>query len=279
MCLSVQWVAGSAALAAAGWAFLRYFEWKNLYFPAGPITTTPAEFGLEYEDVVFVSEDGNALHGWWIPHARARGSVIHCHGNAGNIGDRAWLAADFHRLGLNVFLFDYRGYGQSRGLPTERGTYADARAAFEVVRAKYGDADNPPILVHGQSLGGAVAIQLACDRPVCGLIVESTFTSVVEMGRKLYPRLPVRAFIRYRYNSLEKIARIAVPKLISHSRTDELVPFEMGQQLFNAASEPREFVALAGTHGEAGWGTTPEYWPCVERFVDRVFGPASGDMQ
>ena len=147
-------------LTVAGiWAYLRYFEWRNLYHPGHGITSTPAELGLEYEDITFVSEDGLQLNGWWIPHAQARGTIIHCHGNAGNMSDRVWLVGDLHRLGVNVFIFDYRGYGNSRGLPTEQGTYADARAAYEVVRAKYDDVDTPPVIVHGQSLGGAVAVQ------------------------------------------------------------------------------------------------------------------------
>ncbi len=259
-------------LLAGVYTYLRYFEWANLYHPARAIAATPADFGLEFEEITFVSEDGAQLNGWWIPAENARGTILHCHGNAGNIGDREWLAADLHRLGVNVFLFDYRGYGKSRGLPTEQGTYRDARAAYEVVRAKYEDADNPPVVLHGQSLGGAVAIQLALDKPVRGLVVESTFPSTVEMGRVLYPALPVNLLCRYHYDSLPKVEKLKIPKLFAHSRQDDMIPFALGRQLFERASEPKEFVELSGGHNESGWNASPEYWTALGRFVTNVLG-------
>jgi len=261
-------------LTVAGiWAYLRYFEWRNLYHPGHGITSTPAELGLEYEDITFVSEDGLQLNGWWIPHAQARGTIIHCHGNAGNMSDRVWLVGDLHRLGVNVFIFDYRGYGNSRGLPTEQGTYADARAAYEVVRAKYDDVDTPPVIVHGQSLGGAVAVQLALDKPVKGLIVESAFPSTLEIGRRLYPWLPIGLFCRFKYDSLSKVGRIHAPKLFAHSRQDDLIPYDLGRRLYDVAAPPKEFCELHGGHNEAGWASDPEYWRKVEKLVTAVFGP------
>jgi fermentation-respiration switch protein FrsA (DUF1100 family) len=261
-------------LLGAVWAYLRFFEWRNLYCPAHEIESTPAVFGLQYEDVNFISEDGRMLHGWWIPHPEARGTILHCHGNAGNIGDRAWMAADLHRLKVNVFLFDYRGYGESRGLPTEQGTYRDARAAYEVVRAKYRDEESPPVVLHGQSLGGAVAIQLALDKPVRGLIVESSFSSVIDMGQKLYPLLPIRWFCRFRYDSASKVASLNIPKLFAHSPQDDLIPYDLGEKLYRAAIQPKDFVVLEGSHNDAGWTLTPAYWRAVEKFLDRVLGPA-----
>ena len=255
------------------WFCARYFEWKNLYYPAKALESTPASMGLAYENITFVTEDGRTLNGWWIPCENARGTVIHCHGNAGNIGDRVWMAADFNRLGVNVFLFDYRGYGLSRGIPTERGTYLDARAAYEVVRAKYGDAENPPVIVHGQSLGGAVAVQLALDKPVRGLMVESTFSSVPEMARILYPGLPVWRLCSFKYDSLSKVGRLGIPKLFAHSREDDLVPFELGRKLYEAAAQPKQFIQLTGGHNEAGWPASPAYWSAIERFVASVFNP------
>lgn len=261
-------------ILGVAWAYLRFFEWRNLYYPAHEIESTPAGFSLQYEDVNFISEDGRMLHGWWIPHPKARGTILHCHGNAGNIGDRAWMAADLHRLKVNVFLFDYRGYGESRGLPTEQGTYRDARAAYEVVRAKYQDEEAPPVIVHGQSLGGAVAIQLALDKPVRGLIVESSFSSVVDMGQKLYPLLPIKWFCRFRYDSASKVANLNMPKLFAHSSQDDLIPYDIGEKLYRAAIPPKDFVVLEGTHNDAGWTLTPAYWRAVGEFVDRVLNPA-----
>jgi len=268
-------VAKVAAVLAAAWLYLRWFEWRNVFHPARTLATTPKDLGLDFEEVRFVAEDGVALHGWWIPHANARGTIIHCHGNAGNIGDRAWMAADFHRLGVNVFLFDYRGYGASKGIPTEKGTYRDARAAYEVVRARYADAETPPVIVHGQSLGGAVAVQLALDKPVKGLIVESTFSSTVDMGRRLYPWLPVKLLCTFRYDSASKVGRLNTPGLYAHSAQDDLVPFDLGLQLYERAPQPKEFVELRGGHNDAGWALSPDYWRAIEAFVTRVFGPAA----
>lgn len=269
MCLHVRWALGALGIGTV-WALARFFEWKNVYYPTRELAVSPGDLGLEFEDISFVSEDARLLHGWWLPCKNARGTVLHCHGNAGNISSRLEVAADLLRLQVNVFLFDYRGYGRSRGFPTERGTYADARAAFEVVRARYGDSDTPPVVVHGQSLGGAVAVQLALDRPVRGVIVESTFTSIPDMARHLYPGLPLYHLVHFRYDNAAKIAHVSQPKLIAHSRTDELVPFEMGWRLYELAKEPKEFVSLIGGHNEAGWGSTPEYWSAITKFLDRV---------
>ena len=263
-----------AAVLAAVWFYLRWFEWRNIFHPVSALSMTPKDMGLEFEEVTFVSEDDVRLSGWWIPHDKARGTIIHCHGNAGNISDRVWMAADMHRLGVNVFLFDYRGYGASKGIPTEKGTYRDARAAYEVVRARYEDAEAPPVIVHGQSLGGAVATQLAVDKPVKGLIVESSFTSTMDMARRLYPWLPVSMLCQFRYNSAAKVGNVHAPALYAHSREDDLVPFDMGRQLYELAAEPKEFVELRGGHNDAGWATSPEYWHAIESFVTRVFGPA-----
>jgi len=257
---------------AAAWAFLRYFEWTNVFRPSRILETTPAAVQLEFEEIPFVAEDGRFLAGWWIPHPRARGTILHCPGNSGNMGDRLHLAVDYHRLGVNAFLFDYRGYGRSRGVPTEQGTYRDARAAYEVVRARYGDTEAPPVVVHGKSLGGAVAIQLALDKPIRGLIVEGAFTSVRDMAERRYPWLPIRWFSRFRYDSISKIPRLKVPLLLAHSREDERTPFEFGQRLYDAAPAPKQMIPLSGSHRDAGWNRTPAYWRAVQDFMDRVLG-------
>jgi fermentation-respiration switch protein FrsA (DUF1100 family) len=255
------------AILALAWLYLRYFEWKNTFYPAREIEATPGDFGLAFEEVLFVAEDGVALHGWWVPHEEAKGTILHCHGNAGNIGDRAWMAADLHRLGVNVFLFDYRGYGRSRGFPSERGVYRDARAAYEVVRARHGDSESPPVIVHGQSLGGVVAVQLALDKPVRGLVVESAFSSVADIGEILYPWLPVRLTSANHFDALRKIAQIRVPKLFAHSPHDDLIPYALGRRLYDAAPAPKEFVDLEGGHNDAGWPTSPAYWRALDAWV------------
>lgn len=262
-----------AAIGAALYGAARIFEWKNLYHPESQIEMTPADLGLEFEDVTFVAEDAVQLHGWWIPTENARGTILYCHGNAGNIGDRTEVAADLRKLGVNVFLFDYRGYGRSKGLASENGTYRDARAAYEVVRSRHDDVENPPIIVHGASLGGAIAVQLALDRNPRALVLEGTFTSVTEMGQLLFPRLPIRWLNQHRYNSLSKIAKVTCPIVIAHSKNDQLIPFEMGQRLYRAATAPKRFVELENGHGESGWSYSPRFWTDLEELTTRVLGP------
>ena len=252
---------------------LRFLEWKMIYFPRVEIEATPDVLGLKFEDITFITEDGVKLNGWWIPHAQARGTLIHCHGNAGNLGHRVELAARLHGLGVNVFLFDYRGYGKSRGWPSERGLACDARAAYEFVRAQYEDAEDPPILLHGQSLGGAVAARLALEKKVRGLILESTFTFVPDMARQLYPGLPLHRLLATRYDTLDHVTHLALPLLIAHSPADELVPFEMGRRLYAAAAQPKQFVALDGGHNDGLW--TPDYEHALHTLLAHTLGPAS----
>lgn len=262
------------ALAAAAWLGFRFFEWKSIYYPRRRWRATPDKAGLSYEEVAFVAEDGCLLHGWWISSDRARGTVIYCHGNASNVGDCVWVASELARMDVHVFLFDYRGYGRSRGFPTERGTYRDARAAYEVVRARYGDAEHPPVVVYGHSLGGAVAVQLALDKSVRAVVLENAFTSIMDMGQALYPFLPVRWFCRYRYDNLAKIPRLSVPIIVAHGRQDEVTPFEMGHRLYDVAREPKEFFELSGGHNEPDWERNPRYREGLARLLGRVLAAA-----
>ena len=276
------WTGVGALAAAVGmvWLATRWVEWSQLYHPRVEISNTPDDAGLEYEDVEFVAEDAIRLHGWWIPSPSARGSLIYCHGNGENVGDLVGLAADLRALGVNVFLFDYRGYGRSRGWPTERGTYRDARAAFEYVRARHGQVEHPPIVALGRSLGGAVAAQLALDKPLQGLILESTFASTAALGRLLFPRLPVERLCRYRYDTLSKMPRIAIPLLVAHSPEDGLIPLSQAQALYETAPGPKQFVLLSGTHNEAGWRRTPAYLEALRAFLARTLGePAATATQ
>ncbi len=250
---------------------LRLFEWRSLYCPSKEIKHTPEETGLKFEDVTFVTEDDIRLNGWWIPHKKARGTVIMFHGNGGNIGGRVAAADDLHSLRLNVFLFDYRGYGRSRGITTEKGTYKDARAAYEYVRMRYQNVEKPPVILYGRSLGGAVAAQCALDKPIKGLILESTFSSTSDMAREMYPWLPIHSIITFKYNTVDKIEKVSVPLLISGSVDDNMIPSSQGKKVFDRAKEPKRWIDLTGGHNDAGWMSSPAYWKTLEEFVNKIF--------
>jgi len=249
--LSMLWVLALAIVV--GWIFIRRFERAQLYVPSVDIQTTPAQFKSQFQEVHFIAADDTPLFGWWIRANRPRGTVIYCHGNAGNIGDSAHLASEFTRRGFNLFLWDYRGYGKSGGRPTERGLYADARAAFDAAAAV---SDGLPILTYGVSLGGPVAIQLATDRPVAGIIIESSFSSAADMALRWFPRLPLHRLLSVSYDGAAKAATLeGLPKLFGHGISDSVVPFHSGRLLHGAAAQPKVFTLLEGAHGDGSWFT------------------------
>lgn len=250
------------------WLAIRVFEWKQVFQPTRKVERTPEDIGLPYREVQFVAEDSTFLRGWWVPAENPVGTLLYLHGSGGNMGGRVEVLRDLHRLGVNVFTFDYRGYGKSRGIPTEEGLYRDARAAFEVIRSHHDDMEDPPVVVYGRSLGGAVAVQLARDKPLCGLIIEGTFCSIVAVGEHRHPNLPVRRFNSIRFDSESKVGALTVPTLVAHSRDDEVIPFDQGRCLYDACPEPRQFMELRGTHNDVGWVLNPGYWEVFRRFVE-----------
>ena len=164
-----------------------------------------------------------------------------------------------------MLLFDYRGYGRSSGRPDEQGTYLDAEAAYRwLAEKKKVPADR--IVIHGESLGGAVAMELALRRRAAGLILESTFTSVVEMCRHVFPFLPADLVVRFRYDTLSKIPELSCPVLVMHSPDDDIVPFAMGRRLFAAAPEPKTFFEMKGSHNEGFLDTGPAYEKAIAGF-------------
>lgn len=248
------------------------FQSRFIYFPLRQIEATPAIIGLAYETMQFEAEDRVKLSGWFIPAEGASHIVLFFHGNAGNISHRLESIALFHRLGLSVFIVDYRGYGQSEGSPSENGTYLDAAAAWRYLVEERG-VDPEQIIIFGRSLGGAVATWLAHNHPPKALIIESTFTSVPDMGARQYPFLPVRLLARIHYNSLERIPQINVPILIVHSPDDEIIPYSHGQQLFQAANEPKAFLQLRGGHNEGFIISGQPYEEGLKSFIEKYSQP------
>ena len=222
---------------------------KFLYSPIREIACTPGDLGLDFEEVVFKSADGLQLSGWYIPAENSEFTVLFCHGNGGNIFHRLDSINIFQNLGLNCLIFDYRGYGNSEGKPSEEGTYLDAEAACDwLIKKKKESADN--IIIFGRSLGGSIATQLASKIKARALVVEGTFTSYVDIGKKFYPYMPVRCFARFSYRTIDYIKNVHCPVMFVYSRNDEVVPFEFGLELYEAANEPKEFVEIFGSHND-----------------------------
>ena len=249
-------------------AYLRYFEKKSIYYPSKDILYNPQDAGLKYEDIFFDTEDNLRLNGWFIPAKNPRGTLLFCHGNAGNISHRVEIVEIFNKLNLNVFIFDYRGYGRSLGSPSEQGLYRDAQAAYQYLLSR-NDIQKDKIVVYGKSIGANVAINLASKVNAACLISESGFTSAYDMGKKLFPYLPVKWIITTKFDAIEKIKNIKIPKLIIHSRDDEIVPFKLARRLFEAAPEPKEFYQMHGTHNEAIFISKQEYSLRLNSFLDK----------
>jgi len=253
-------------------AYLKYFERKGIYYPTREIDFTPIDVGLKYADVFFDTDDNLKLNGWFIPAEDPRGTLLFCHGNAGNISHRIEIIKIFNKLNLNVFIFDYRGYGRSQGSPTEAGLYRDAQAAYKYLLSKK-DINNEAIVIYGKSIGANVAIDLASKVKAAVLISESGFSSAYDMGKRLFPYLPVKWIITIKYDALTRIKNITIPKLIIHSQDDEIVPFKLGKKLFEAAPPPKEFYKMSGGHNEAFFMAGEEYSVRINNFLDRYLNP------
>ena len=214
---------------------------RFIYYPDPVWFMTPAELGLQAEEVILEPEAGVRLHVWFFAHPKPLGSLLFCHGNAGNVSHRLENVYYLVQTGFQVLLFDYRGYGHSSGQPTESGLYRDAATAWRhlVERPEVASA---PRIIFGRSLGGAVAVDLATHADADGLIVESTFTSIRTLVRRILtiplPELPVK------YDSLSKIGQLKMPLLALHGTRDELIPIADGRALFDAAPEPKAWYSI-----------------------------------
>lgn len=237
-----------------------------IFFPYATLDQTPAEWGLVYEDVFVDTEDGVRLHGWYIPRHGSKQALLFFHGNAGNISHRGASVEIFHRLGLNVFIFDYRGYGKSQGKPDEKGLYKDARAAWRYLSKERGFGQEE-IILFGRSLGGAVAAELAAEIQPGGLILESTFSSAKDVANAVFPVLSRLIFLRYDFDTAAHVRRVACPVLVLHSPDDEIIPFRLGEKVFQAAKEPKSFVKMRGDHNSGILMSQPDYERALGVFV------------
>lgn len=256
-----------AALCLGVMALLYVFQEKMIFFPGKRVVETPATIGLQYEDVYLFTEDGIRIHGWYVPYADAQATVLFFHGNAGNISHRLDSMSIFHELGLSVFIIDYRGYGRSAGRPSEHGTYQDALAAWEYLVDEHRLRPDE-IIVFGRSLGGGVAAQLAAKVTPAAVMLESTFTSIKELGKHYYPYLPVSWIARVRYPVVEHISSFNCPVLVIHSEQDDVVPFRYGQRLFATAREPKMFLPISGDHNTGFLFSRDVYVAGMKRFLE-----------
>jgi len=247
----------------AGWVWL--FQERMVYFPSRELALGPGDVGLRHDDLFLDTPDGCRLHGWYLPASEARGTVLFCHGNAGNISHRLETLTLLHGLGFNVLIFDYRGYGRSTGSPSEQGSYADVLAAWTHLLSERGESPSRIVLM-GRSLGAGVAVWLARRVNPAALVIESGFTSVPDLGKRIYPFLP-RFLARLRYDSLSCMAELSCPVLVAHSPDDEIVPYDMGLILFGAAREPKRFLMMRGDHNDGFMATGTAYVKGLDSFL------------
>ncbi len=247
-----------------------------VYFPERAISATPAEVGLEYSDVYLTTGDGVRVHAWHVP-GESKTTLLWLHGNAGNIGNRVDNIAVLNRLtGLGVLIIDYRGYGLSEGRPSENGIYLDAEAAFKYLTADIGLDPAEDVVLFGRSLGVGVAAEMATRHAVRCVILESGFTSVNGMASATRPSWMAKLLlplIDARYDTLSKMSRIKSPVMVVHGEQDEIVPFSMARELYDAASEPKRIYVVRGAmHNDVYERGGPAYFKALNDFIA---GPTS----
>jgi len=251
-----------ALLMAGLFALVRYLESVGVFFPSRVLGLSPSVMGLDFDDVYFKTKDNVTLNGWFLKNPQALSTIIFAHGNAGNMSDRLFKIKFFYDLGLNVFIFDYRGYGKSEGKPSEAGIYLDAQGAYDYLQSQ-GRVSMNNIILYGASIGGVVVIDLATRRHAALLVVDSSITNARDMVKIFYPFLP-SFFLSLKFDSINKVRALKVPKLFIHSPDDEVVPYWVGQKLFETAAEPKEFLEIHGGHNDGSLAVDP---PAAGEFI------------
>lgn len=237
-----------------------------IYHPRQEIRYTPTRAGLVYEDVAIETADGVRITGWWVPAEEAGGTVLFCHGNSGNIAGRLDTLVVASRLKLNMLIFDYRGYGNSEGTPSEQGTYMDAEAALNYLVDKRHIAPET-VIIWGRSLGGAVAARTAAEHPVGLLIIESVFTSLKDLVHERFSWLPSRFLARYAYDTRFHLERVHAPVLVIHSADDEMIPFHHGKDLYDSVRGKKVFLVIKGSHNRGFIDSLAVYESGIRDFI------------
>jgi len=248
---------------------LNSFIESQIFFPERSMAGDPGDLGLAFQDVEFAASDGARLHGWHIP-AAGRHLMVFYHGNAGNISHRLDNLVRLHHLGVEVFIFDYRGYGKSQGRISEQGLYLDAAAARDW-GAETAGRGGKGLVLFGRSLGGVAAVAAAEGAPrVDGMILESTFTNLGDMAKVHFP-LPGLGRLSGRFDSLGRISRLTAPMLFIHGESDDIVPYVLGRRLYEAAQAPKEFFAIPGAgHNDTYLVGGRAYFQRIADFLGRL---------
>lgn len=271
---ALKFTAALMLLIILSGCMFRRFEHSQVYHPYRELEASPDVLGCAFEDVRFKAGDGVELHGWFFPadtnSPRGRIAFLLCHGNGGNISHRLGYCRALLESGAGVLVFDYRGYGQSEGKPGEEGTYRDAQAAYAWLRQKGFRGEN--IIALGESLGGGVVSELALRERIGGVVLQSTFTSIPDIGAEFFPWLPVRWLGSIKYDTRAKLPRVKSPVLVMHSRADDLVKFRHAEKNFAAANKPKSFCELRGGHNDAVYDQR-EFREAIERFLKGIEPP------
>lgn len=239
-----------AAIVAVAWMEGKmiegFLERNFVFFPAKPLMYSPEQLGMDFDDVSFSASDGVRLNAWMIKASDDAPMVLWFHGNAGNIADRLENARLLVDRGLSLFMVDYRGYGKSEGAPSEDGIYADGQGAYDYLMSRGVEPQN--LIVFGRSLGSSVAVYVASNNKCAGVILESAFTNMADMARVHFPIIPGMGGFKHKFNSTDRIRSISAPILFTHGDEDELVPYDLGRRLYEAASAKKEFYTIRGAH-------------------------------
>lgn len=255
---------------------LRAFEHSQVYHPTTDAEIAVTDVRRDGEELFIDSPTGSPLHAWFFPGAaddlRKEFVFLFCHGNGGNLTSRPGYYRAILSTGAGLLTFDYRGYGRSAGVPSEAGTYEDAFAAYDWLRQRGVPAGR--IIVWGESLGGGIASKVAAEREVAGLVLQSTFTSIPDVGAELFPFLPVKLLATIHYNTRERLPEIHRPVVVMHSRADETIPFAHGESNFAAAGGPKAFVELDGGHNDALLADRGRYIAGAEKILEMLLNPS-----
>lgn len=244
-------------------------EENFIYFPDKEVGIYPENYNLIYDDVYFKTEDDLTLHGWFIYGKNTNKTILWFHGNAGNISHRVHNIKEMlNVINVNIFIFDYRGYGNSEGKPSEEGTYTDSKAALNYLQSR-NDIDQNQIIYFGRSLGSAIASSLATKSNPTYLILESPIPSIPYMAKHAYPFLPISKFLKTQYNTIENLQSITKPVLIIHGDKDNTVPLEGAMKVFESANDPKQLYIIQGAgHNDTYFIGGYKYFKVIDDFIN-----------